>query len=432
MNEFTMPHSRAAEEALLGSLVIDSEHLGRIVVQPEDFYITKNGMIYAAMQDLRRRGQSVDYITICTNLDARGQLAEVGGPAEITRLINATPTDLGAESYANIILQRARRREIIRAAQALTGAAFDMDSDLSAAVGSALDALARTVITEKGAVHIQKYLGNVFNEIEDAIANPREIYGIPTGFADIDRITFGLQRGEKLVLSGDPGVGKSVLAAQWLINAAQAGHAGALYELEMSGNQVIRRALAARAKDAGMNVTTQKMRQGKMDERELAVFAKSVEVMERLPIYLSDASEITTAEIRADLMRLVDKYGVELVVIDYEGLLGDNPEKEENARTKLISKRLHDIAKDLNLAVVAIGDMTKEGIKGSVKGQAAIAGTARSLHDADQIVVIRKTEQANVVRLTWEKMREGEGDRFVDLVRVPGFPMFKSIERRQL
>jgi hypothetical protein len=130
-------------------------------------------------------------------------------------------------------------------------------------------------------------------------------------------------------------------------------------------------------------------------------------------------------DIRADLQRLKDNKGIELAVIDYEALLDDDPEKDDNARSKIISKRVHDIFKDLDLAGISIMDMTKEGIKGNTKGQASIAGTARSLHDADQIIVMRKNEsEENMVRLTWEKMREGSADRWLDLVKSPEFPTF--------
>lgn len=426
----SIPHSRAAEESLLGSLLIDPEHLRRMTLEPEDFYIIRNRWIYQTMQDLNRQGQPVDYITVCTHLDEQKRLGEIGGPAYIMGLINASASSLNAQAYAEIIKERARRRRIILAAQKLTQVSFDLDSDIGAGVAEAMDVLAKTIITQKGAVHIQNFVSAIYDEVDAATRNPRDIFGISTGFIDWDNITFGLQKGEKVLLSGEPGVGKSVLACQVLINAARAGHPGALYELEMSGKQVVRRALASHCKDRyNANITTQKMRQGRLTEEEIPIFTHAIEVMSQLPIYMSDASELTTTELRADLLRLKEYFGVELVVVDYEGLLGDAPDQDDNARSKIISKRMHDIAKDLDIAMIAIGDMTKEGIKQQVKGQGAVAGTARSLHDADQIIIIRKNDNPNSVRLTWEKMREGEGDRFLDLTRIQGFPMFQNSAR---
>ena len=426
----TVPHSRAAEEGLLGSLLIDPEALSKIALDPEDFYIIRNRWIYQAMIDLMRQGQPVDYITICTYLDSQKRLKEIGGPAYVMSLVTATPSSLNLQGYAEIVSARAKRRRIIAAANKLATVGYDMDSDLGAGIAEAMDALARSVISAKGAMHIKNYVSQIYDEVKDAIADPQEVYGISTGFADWDRITYGLQKGEKVLLSGEPGVGKSVLAAQVLIHAALCGHPGVLYELEMSGRQVVRRALAAHSKAAyGANITTQKMRQGKLTDEEIPIFTRAVEAMGNLPVYISDASELTTAELRADVLKLKEDHGIELVMIDYEGLLGDAPDKDENVRSKLISKRTHDIAKDLDVAMIAIGDMTKEGIKQTVRGQGAVAGTARSLHDADQIIIIRKGDDENMVRMTWEKMREGEGDRFIDLYRVQGFPMFGEVKR---
>jgi len=426
------PHSRAAEEGLLGSLLIDPELARRVVVDPEDFYIERNGWIFSAIAELTHAGSPVDYITVCAKLDAQKRLKEIGGPAYVTGLINATSSSMNAEGYAVIIRERAKRRKIIQAANRLVQTSYDLNSDLSAGISSAMDTLARSVVTDKGAVHISSYIGQVYDEVDEAIRHPRDIYGIPTGLDDWDAITYGLQKGEKVLLSGEPGVGKSVLAAQVLINAAKTGHPGVLYELEMSGRQVVRRALAAQTRELNSlaGVTTQKMRQGRLTETEVTYFTAAVEQMSALPIYISDASGMTTVEMRADILRLKEYFGVEVVMVDYEGLLEDLPDRDDNQRSKIISKRLHDIAKDLDVAMLAIGDMTKDGINQVIKGQGAVAGTARSLHDADQIIIARKNkDSANTVRLTWEKMREGESDRFLDLVRIQGFPMFKGMAR---
>jgi replicative DNA helicase len=420
-----IPHSRAAEEGLLGALLIDPETLGRMALDPEDFYIERNRMIFQSMLDLDREGQSA-------RLDERKQLDEVGGPARVMALVAGEVSSLNAEAYAAIIRERARRRRVIQTAQRLAQVGFDLDSDLSGGVSEAMDNLSRAVVSVKGAVHVAKFVSQIYDEVDRAVKNPTDVYGIPTGFLDWDRITYGLQKGEKVLLSGEPGVGKSVLAAQVLIHAARHGHPGVLYQLEMSGRQVVRRALAAWAKSDpkdSRSITTQKMRQGRLNDEEVIAFTRAVEEMSNLPVYISDASELTTVEMRADIARLKETHGIELVVIDYEGLLGDSPEQDDNARSKLVSKRTTAIAKDLDIAMISIGDMTKEGIKREVKGQGAVAGTARALHDAGQIVIMRKGENENTVRLTWEKMREGEGDRFADLVREPGFPMFRNAAR---
>jgi replicative DNA helicase len=414
------PHSPANEEAFLGAAIIDPEALREINLQPDDFYIRRNQWVYEAILDLQRGGQAVDYITVCTALDTRGRLTEIGGPTRLIGLINNCASSINIDSYAETIREKARRRRVLKISQKLTGAAFAENGKLEAAISEALESLSRAVVKDKGALHISHYLGMVWDEVTAAIENPQEIYGITTGLKDWDLITGGLQRGEVVKLSGEPGLGKSLLAMQILCSAAEAGNAGALYELEMSGKQTTRRSVSSYSK-----ITTDAMRSGKITPEQMGQFDAAIAKLEKLPVYISDSSVMTTMDIRADLQRLKDNYGVVTAVIDYEALLEDDPDKDDNARSKLISKRVHDIAKDLDIAIISIMDMTKEGIRTKAGGQAAMAGTARSLHDADQIVIMRKVEETeNKVRLTWEKMREGGADRFLDLIKIPGFPTF--------
>jgi replicative DNA helicase len=417
------PHSPANEEAFLGAALIDPEALREINLLPEDFYIRRNQWVYEAVLELQRGGQDVDYITVCTALDKKGHLSEIGGMARVMELINAQASSLHIGSYAETIREKARRRRVLQISQKLSTAAVTENSRLESAISEALEGLSRSVVKDKGAVHISHYLDQVYEEVNAAMNNPQELFGIPTGFADWDAITGGLQKGEVVKLSGEPGLGKSLLAMQVLCDAAKAGHPCALYELEMSGRQVVRRRMSADSR-----ITTAALRSGKITEEQVPLFIRTLEKMHTLPIFISDSSVMTTMDIRADLQRLKDNSGVELAVIDYEGLLDDDPEKDDNARSKIISKRVHDIFKDLDLAGISIMDMTKDGIRGNVKGQGAMAGTARSLHDADQIIIMRKHEsQENVVRLTWEKMREGGADRFMDLVKLPDLPAFGPV-----
>lgn len=417
------PHSPASEEALLGSILIDEEVMGEISVQAEDFYIQRNRWVYEAAETLRSSGRSIDLTTVCAELDRRGRLGQAGGMARVMELVTRTVSSLHAESYAAVIKEKARRRKVLSVATSLANSAIDTDGDVESAISRAMDALSRSIITDKGAVAIGAFVAQVYDEVEDAIKHPADVFGITTGFIDWDKITGGLQRGEVLKLSGEPGVGKSLLAVQVLCNAAAAGFAGALYELEMSGSQAVRRRLSAMAE-----VPTRVLRSGKISSAELSAFTRAVDAMATLPIYISDSSNMTTAELRADLTRLKDAYGIEVAVIDYEGLLGDEPDLDDTTRSKIISSRVHAIFKDLNIAGVVIDDMNKGGISGSVSGKAGLSGSARKLHDADQIVIVRKGDNDNTVRLTWEKMREGESGRIVDLVKLQGFPVFKDAQ----
>lgn len=423
-----LPHSPSAEEAVLGSVIIDPEVLVKIGnLPPEDFYIVRNRFVWVAILDLRRRGQDIDYLTICAELDKNGRLHEIGGQSRIMQLVNHTATSMHAESYAEIVREKAKRRRILETAKRLSMAAFDETCNLDSAVSTGMDALSRSIISSRGAVHVSQYVSEIYDEVDAASRNPVEIFGISTGLDDWDRITYGLQKGEVVRLSGEPGLGKSLLLFQILSSVAEAGHPVALYELEMSAKQVVRRQVSARSR-----ITTYALRSGKITDEQVPQFTHAIECMERLPIYISDASNMTTADLRVDLQRLIDYHGVEVVGIDYEALLADAG-ANENERRNIISDRVHAITKDLNLATISIGDMTKAGIRGEQKGQGSMAGTAHELHNADSIVIMRRVDNnPNLVSLCWEKLREGDSDRQMQLVKLPGLPAFGPATSRPI
>jgi replicative DNA helicase len=211
------------------------------------------------------------------------------------------------------------------------------------------------------------------------------------------------------------------LACQILAYAAGTGHPGALYEFEMGAAQVVRRLVSSESK-----ITTYKMQSGYMADEDWPRLTDAIEKLTDYPIYLTSES-MDTVELRADLHRAKDLYGVEVVVIDYEALLLDDDGKDDTEIGNNKSSRVHQIAKDLNLAMIVIDDMTKEGIKGQVKGKAGLAGGARKLHNADEIVLITQSEdkdKPNLFLATWDKNREGAKGLCAPLVRAPEFPFY--------
>ena len=413
------PHSPTAEASLIGSVLIRPDAIKGVSIQPEDFYVLSHRQIWAVMQELAREGSTPEYVSICSRLQGKGQLAEIGGAAKITQLAGSVVSTIYTEQYAEIILAMSRRRKLIQAASDLVQSAYNLQSDVDGAVSLAMDALSKSVVQGRGARHISEFLSGIYDEAEKAAESPTDIFGISTGFKDWDRLTGGLQKGEVLKLSGEPGLGKSLLAFAVLANAAKAGHAGALYELEMDCAQVVRRQVSAESR-----VPTRKIRSGRMGDDDWPVFIRAIEDLSTRPIYMAGDSHMTTADIRADIHRLQDSYGVELVVIDYEGLLCDEGGRDDNERGKMISSRVHSLVKDLNVAAIVIDDMNKIGISGQA-GKAGLAGSARKLHDADQIVIMRKDEkEPTKIKLQWEKNREGASDMSMFLVKLPDLPAF--------
>jgi len=421
-----LPYDDDAERALLGALLIDPEAMRGLDLDAEEIYIERNRTVFEAMQSITARHASMDYITVSDALKTAGKLKDIGGAAFLTELITATPNSLHIDDYAVIIRDRARRRRIILETQKLTQAAFNLSADLDEAVAQA----ASRIVTGGGNVqskHIGAVLSELYDEIESASQNPRDIFGIPTGLSGFDGITYGLQRQQVFMLSGEPGVGKSFLAFQLCVGAASGsngitGTPGAVFELEMSGIATVRRSLSARAK-----VQSRRMRQGKIKPDDWTTITAAIEEMSELPIWLNDDTDMTTTGLRAEIARL-KTHGIGWVLVDYMALLKDEGGKDDNERVGIISARLHDIAKSLDVAMIVISDMTKDSWSND-KGQAALAGSRKISYNSDMTALLKKTKTDDIFNLEWVKYREDDPERVLPLRRVPGFPAYAEVRK---
>lgn len=422
------PNAPSAEQAVLKAVLVDPEQFKKIRLSPPDFYTERHAWIFEAVGKILKKGQLPDFVTVCTELDAAGRLGPIGGREFILSLLTFEADSWNAAAYADIVLDRSNRRKVAEALGECIRGVYDEDSDLAAVAAKCMDTLARRASRAKGAVPIQEILGELWDEVDAAQKQPNQSYGIHTGFKGWDGITNGIQLGTVALLTGEPGIGKSVLAAQVTINAAEKGFPGAFYSLEMDPRQVTRRSLSERSK-----VSTHAIRSGRFTEEEYNQLVDAFEFMGRLPIHISRDSDLSTMDLRVDLMRLKDRAGIKLVVVDYEALLSDGEGvMNENDRSTLLSKRIHAIAKDLDVGIISIGDMVKAGITGERKGQAVAAGSGKSLHDRDEILVMTTVQKdktsdqddSEEVLVKWEKRREGPGNKFMRLIKRDGFPAF--------
>ncbi|GIV86594.1 MAG: replicative DNA helicase [Chloroflexus sp.] len=422
-----MPHDPAAERALLGALLINPDEIHNLKISVSDFHIERHRWIYEALRAVITRTGVADYIAVTAELRSMDKLREAGGDGYLLKLVADTPNSLHLHNYAEIVRQKARRRRVVEIAQRMVKEAMQDDSDLDSVIPEVLTALADQNESDARARHISEILKDFGDQVFNAYSNPRSVYGIQTGMTGFDNITAGLQRQEVFMLSGEPGIGKSLLAMQLVIGAAKEhngvpGTPGVVYQLEMSDIAVIRRAVSAHSK-----IPTRLIRSGNMSEKDYQSVLAAITELEMLPIYICDASNITTLDIRADLARL-KSHGVGWCLIDYMPLLKDNPNLSEVERTAILSDRLHAIAKDLDIHMMVISDMTKAGISGQIDGQAALAGNRRVGYNADQTAFLIRTKQENRFLLKWEKYRdEDKSGAALNLMRVPGFPVFAEV-----
>jgi len=414
--------SQEAEQAVIGAILINPGVVSGINISPEQFYIRRLGHVWSACRALDARQAGIDLVTICEELERMGKLAEVGGAAYLTGLINATPSSYGVEDYVSIVADYSRRRVWRDLANRVAKTAFDLDQDLEQAAPAIVDELLRAVQAPGAAVHVAEFTRRVVDQALERSQGPERPWGIPTGFVDFDQITGGLQTGEVLYISGEPGKGKSILADQMAFQMAAAGHPGVIYSLEMPGEQVVRRRLSAMSQ-----LLVREIKSGRLDGRFGELQAAAADV-DRLPLYLSDSVQWTTASLRADLTRMQAQHGAEWFVLDYAYLLQDGRGMSENDRTGQISAQLKSICRGLNLAGIVILSLNKTGMRDATKTGVEVRGSGQQFYDADLMILLDdQPNEKNVIRVTFGKGRELENPRQTfRLTKLEKYPAFEN------
>ncbi len=405
-------YDKQLEMALLGSMILDPSQAHKIPITGDMFYLDEHKWICQAIIELPV--DQVDVLTITKQVKRYGKTL----PQDVLlAIVNSTPTSLHIERYFREVREYWRRRQTLNIANKLASSSYTPTENMDEIVSAVITELSQLACGEKKTRPIAEPAGELLDEIYNRMKEPREYYGIPTGLIDFDKVTSGLQKGEILILAGDPGVGKSMLAMQLCVGM-QKSEPGAIYELEMSEMAVLRRTLSTISK-----ISANKLKTGKINEFEWEQVEAAIQQLEQMRIFISDSTGWTTAELRADLARLKSSYNIGWFMLDYMALIKD-PSEDQNVKSLKISQELHSIVRDLNLAGLLIHSINKEGMAGNARKE-HLSGSGGIVFDADQICFLTQTDKPNVYQLRWDKMRDSETPNAVKLVRMPGFPCFE-------
>lgn len=351
------PHNVDAEEGLLGSLLIDSDAIMRVAtfIDEKDFFIERNGWIFKAIKDLHEKGVPSDNITLSNELERRGQLMEVGGPAYLTSLINATPTSIHAEFYGRIIEQKALPRRLIDVAGKITRMAYEDQNDPDELHSRAMELIrqARGDRSNGGLKHFGEALRQQCDRADDIATNGLPV-GVKSGLIDYDKKMGGFQRSDMITLIARPGLGKTSFAITCGLNAAKMGYNVAIFTMEMSSGQLAQRILSM---ETELDMT--KIRQGELTGDELALLDVASSDLAQLPVYIDDTPAITLAYLRAEAMRIHSEVGIDLIIIDYLQLMtGDGFNRQEEVSK--ISKGIKQLAKELNIPIMPCAQINRQ------------------------------------------------------------------------
>jgi replicative DNA helicase len=358
--EVQAPHSREAEEAVLGAVLINPESYYDIAqfLQPDDFFIVRNRWIWETFTRLHETRAPIDFLTVTEQLEKNNQLMETGGAAYIMTLINQTPTSLHAEAYGRIVEDNSIRRRMLASANELAKLAYDRQQT----VDTLLDEAEKSIfgLSERRVRHdlqpIQQVLGEVYDRVDQLSRRSEEIYGVPTGLIDLDRLLGGLQKSDLLIVAGRPGMGKTGFLLSIAKNAAMKHKKHvAVFSLEMSNEQLVQRLIAQET-----GIDTQRLRTGKLTEDEWPLFTHAIEVLADTHIYLDDTPAITPLQLRTKCRRLHMEYELDLVIVDYLQLMsGDTRTENRVQEVSFISRNLKVLARELNVPVLTAAQLSR-------------------------------------------------------------------------
>ena len=356
----TIPHNREAEEAVVGAVLINPEAYLDLAqfLQPDDFYIVRHRWIWEAFARLHEKRVPLDFLTISEELESAGQLAEIGGPAYLTALLNQVPTSLHAEAYGHMVEAAAIRRRLLTSANQIATLAYNeqesIENVIEGAEKSIFNVSERRL--KKDMLPISTVLSSYYDRIRELSKRPEDIFGVPTGFIDLDRMLTGLQPSDLVIIAGRPGQGKSGFLLSAAKNAALMHKKNvAIFSLEMSNEQVVQRLLAQET-----GIDSQRLRNGKLKDDEWSLLNHAVEVLGDTHIYLDDTPAITPLSLRTRCRRLHMEFGLDLIILDYIQLMGGDMRNENRVQeVSYISRNLKALARELNVPVLAAAQLSR-------------------------------------------------------------------------
>jgi replicative DNA helicase len=355
-----IPQSREAEEAVIGAVLINPEAYYDVAqfLKEEDFYIHRHRWIWQAFTHLHEQRIPIDFLTVSEELDQMGHLAEVGGPAYLTSLINNVPTSLHAEAYGHIVEETAIRRRMLSAANDIAKLAYQEDIGIDAVMDDAEKAIfgVSERLMTRDLQSIQQVLSEYYDRIDQLASRGEDTYGVPTGFIDLDRLLGGMQPSDLLIIAGRPGMGKTAFMLSAAKNAAQIHKKHvAIFSLEMSSEQLVQRLIAQET-----GIDSQRLRTGKLDEDEWPLFTHAIEVLSDTHMFLDDTPGLTPLQLRTKCRRLHLEFQLDLVIIDYLQLMSGGIRTDNRVQeVSHISRNLKILARELNVPVLAAAQLSR-------------------------------------------------------------------------
>ncbi len=429
------PHSIEAEQAVIGSVLIDRNCAGDVIerLSPADFYIEHNKIIFETINHMFTEGKAIDPVTVLDEMKLIGY-KDYANRDYFLQLIETTPTASNALEYAEIV----RGKSLLRELQGVSGEIMDLTVNEQDDPQSIAD-LAEQKIYDlrqgrevKGFTTIKSAIRSVYDRLDELAQHPGQLPGVPTGFSELDSYIGGFNKSDLILLASRPGMGKTSIVLNMALTAARRTQKTvAVFQLEMSKEQIASRLLSSLAL-----VDSKKLRMGNLDGEDWRRMAGANEILHSLPILIDDNSGITVAEMKAKCRRLGGQLG--LIVIDYLQLM-HSPKHTDNRVQEVadISRSLKIMAKDLNVPVLCCSQLSRgpEGRQNKRPMLSDLRESGSIEQDADIVMFLYrddyyndKPNEKNMAELIVAKNRHGEVGT-INLQWMGEFTSFASQDR---
>jgi replicative DNA helicase len=417
------PQAKELEEAVLGAIMLEKGAFDTVIeiLKPECFYVDSHQRIFRAMQGLANKSQPIDILTVVEELRSREELDMVGGPYYVTKLTNSVVSSANIETHSRIVLQKFIQRELIRISGEIISDAYEDSTDVFDLLDQAESKIYEVTSTHLRNAYetIDSVLVKTIQRIEDLRHKNEDISGVPSGFTSLDRITYGWQNTDLIILAARPSVGKTAFALNLARNAAL--HATkptpvAFFSLEMSAGQLVQRILSAESE-----IWLEKISRGKMEEHEMKqLYARGIQKLSQAPLFIDDTPALNIFELRAKCRRLKNANNIGLIIIDYLQLMsgtGENRNGNREQEISNISRSLKGLAKELQVPIIALSQLSREVEKrkeGNKMPQLSDLRESGAIEqDADMVMFLYRPEYYDI---TQDEM--GDNNRGETHVRI--------------
>jgi replicative DNA helicase len=416
------PQAIEAEQSILGSMMLDNRVIDEISteIEPTDFYRPDHQLIFEEIIKLDGLGEAADVVTVSESLSHHGDLDKVGGLAYLGALAKNTPHSGNIKTYARIVRERAILRKLIESSNDIIQKAYNPDGKEPEEVLDFAEQLIFEIAnkhgeTKKGFQKIDALLNESLDKIEELFNTKATVTGVPTGFADLDKKTTGLQAGDLVIVAGRPSMGKTSFSMNLVEYAAINGNLPvAVFSMEMPGTQLATRMLASLSR-----VNSTRLRTGNLDNDDWPKLTSAMTMLQDKHIYIDDTPALTPLDLRSRARRLASEHpeGLGLIMIDYLQLMrGSSGSENRTTEISDITRSLKALAKELDCPIVVLSQLNrsleqrpnKRPIMSDLRESGAIE------QDADVIMFIYRhevyepeTDQKGMAEIIIGKQRNG-------------------------